>query len=74
MQNEQNILSQVQYRQKVPIHTIAFNCQDQTANQFLFDLAKQSGGRFHAFNYTHDSESPLDLPEVVYFRLLFFQN
>ena len=32
---------------KVPIHTISFNCSDREANQFLCDLAKESGGRFH---------------------------
>ena len=65
MQNERNILSRVQYRQSVPIHTIAFNCQDPTANQFLFDLAKQTGGRFHAFNYGPDHESSIDAPQVI---------
>ncbi|CAF3336880.1 unnamed protein product [Rotaria sp. Silwood1] len=62
-QNERHILSQVEYRQKLPIHTIAFNCQDQTANQFLFDLAKKTGGRFHAFNYGLESESSIEIPE-----------
>ncbi|CAF1439450.1 unnamed protein product [Rotaria magnacalcarata] len=62
-QNERHILSQVQYRQTLPIHTIAFNCQDQTANQFLFDLAKQTGGRFHAFNYGDENESSIEIPE-----------
>ncbi|CAF0922263.1 unnamed protein product [Rotaria sordida] len=62
-QNERHILSQVQYRQKLPIHTIAFNCQDSTANQFLFDLAKQTGGRFHAFNYGFENELSIEIPE-----------
>ncbi|CAF4882206.1 unnamed protein product, partial [Rotaria socialis] len=62
-QNERHILSQVQYRQTLPIHTIAFNCQDQTANQFLFDLAKQTGGRFHAFNYGDENEASIEIPE-----------
>lgn len=62
--NERYILSQVQYRQVIPIHTIAFNCQDQTANQFLFDLAKQTGGRFHAFNYGLENIPSIEIPEV----------
>lgn len=66
-QNERHILSQVQYRQVVPIHTIAFNCQDHAANQFLFDLSKQSGGRFHAFNYGFEENIRVDLPEVKSF-------
>ncbi|CAF3863314.1 unnamed protein product, partial [Adineta steineri] len=62
-QSERHILSQVQYRQKVPIHTIAFNCQDHVANQFLIDLSKQTGGRFHAFNYGLDNEGTPEIPE-----------
>jgi hypothetical protein len=65
-QNERYILSQVQYRQMTPIHTIAFNCQDQNANQFLFDLAKTTGGRFHAFNYGPESSSSIEVPEVSF--------
>ncbi|CAF1389296.1 unnamed protein product [Adineta ricciae] len=62
-QSERHILSQVQYRQKVPIHTIAFNCQDQIANQFLIDLSKQTGGRFHSFNYGLGDEPSREIPE-----------
>jgi hypothetical protein len=69
-QNERYILSQVQYRQIIPIHTIAFNCQDQNANQFLFDLAKITGGRFHAFNYGLEGSSSIEIPEVEFFFLL----
>ena len=68
VQNERHILSQVQYRQTIPVHTIAFNCQDATANQFLFDLSKQTGGRFHAFNYGYETRSSIELSEV---RVLF---
>ncbi len=41
---------------KVPIHTISFNCSDREANEFLCELAKESGGRFHYW-----SENGLDL-------------
>lgn len=67
LQSERHILSQVQYRQMLPIHTIAFNCQDQTANQFLYDLAKQTGGRFHAFNYGFEKPTAVEIPEVISF-------
>ncbi len=53
----------------IPIHTIAFNCQDQNANQFLFDLAKHTGGRFHAFNYGLENSSSIEIPEVKYFHI-----
>ena len=59
-------MSQVQYRQMLPIHTIAFNCHDQTANQFLYDLAKQTGGRFHAFNYGFEKPTTVEIPEVKF--------
>nr|CAB3267658.1 von Willebrand factor A domain-containing protein 3A [Phallusia mammillata] len=32
---------------KIPVHTISFNCDDRTANDFLKKLAATSGGRFH---------------------------
>uniref|UniRef100_A0A8B9GK69 VWFA domain-containing protein n=1 Tax=Astyanax mexicanus TaxID=7994 RepID=A0A8B9GK69_ASTMX len=31
----------------ITIHTIAFNCQDRTAKEFLRKLAHKTGGRFH---------------------------
>jgi len=46
----------------VPIHTISFNCNDREANEFLYELAKESGGRFHY--YSQDGcEIDLDGPE-----------
>lgn len=48
----------------MPIHTIAFNCQDQLANQFLIDLSRQTGGRFHAYNYGPNADGPTEIPEV----------
>lgn len=63
-QSERHILSQVQHCRSVAIHTIAFNCQDEAANQFLFDLARQSGGRFHAFNYGLAIAASLEIHEV----------
>ncbi|CAF3829504.1 unnamed protein product [Rotaria magnacalcarata] len=62
-QNERHILSQVQYRQTVPIHTIAFNCNDQAANRFLIDLAKQTGGRFHTFSCGFEKQAAIEIPE-----------
>ncbi|XP_072415869.1 von Willebrand factor A domain-containing protein 3A isoform X2 [Chiloscyllium punctatum] len=44
------ILKETQQMNKgrgVKIHTISFNCMDNTANEFLKKLAAQTGGRFH---------------------------
>ncbi|CAF1024066.1 unnamed protein product, partial [Didymodactylos carnosus] len=68
-QSERHILSQVQYRHSIPVHTIAFNCQDLDANQFLYNLSKQTGGRFHAFNYGFINHS-IELPESEDISLL----
>ena len=40
-----SILAQVQLLNPVPIHTISFNCADTEANQFLCQLAAETGGR-----------------------------
>lgn len=40
-----SILAQVQLLNAVPIHTISFNCADTEANQFLCQLAAETGGR-----------------------------
>lgn len=49
-QQPKSILAQVQLHPRVPIHTISFNCSDREANQFLCDLARESGGRFHYYS------------------------
>ncbi|XP_066919600.1 von Willebrand factor A domain-containing protein 3B-like [Clytia hemisphaerica] len=52
------ILSQV--NDKIPIHTISFNCTDTEANQFLFDLSQKTKGRYHCYSEvsTKDSMPP----------------
>ncbi len=55
-----SIIAQVQLHPRIPIHTISFNCSDRDANQFLFDLARDSGGRFHFWS---ESGSDRDGPE-----------
>ena len=35
---------------QVPVHTISFNCADKEANEFLYQLAKETGGRYHYYN------------------------
>ena len=40
-----SILAQVQLLNPVPIHAISFNCADTEANQFLCQLAAETGGR-----------------------------
>jgi hypothetical protein len=44
----------------VPVHSISFNCNDKEANEFLFDLAKATGGRYHYFS---EKGKDLDQPE-----------
>ncbi|KAJ8351781.1 hypothetical protein SKAU_G00232570 [Synaphobranchus kaupii] len=43
------ILEQVQLCPTVPVHTISFNCKDPEANHFLYQLAQETGGRYHCF-------------------------
>lgn len=59
-QPPQAILAQVQMRPSVPIHTIAFNCNDEEANNFLYQLASLTGGRYH---YYMDSDYNIQPPE-----------
>ena len=49
-QPPKSILAQVQLHPQVPIHTISFNCADREANEFLCQLAKDTGGRFHYYS------------------------
>ncbi|KAL3878601.1 hypothetical protein ACJMK2_030937 [Sinanodonta woodiana] len=61
-QPPRSIIAQVQMKRNVPVHTISFNCNDQEANQFLNNLAKATGGRYHYFsqkgrNYDNVPES-----------------
>ncbi|PVD34305.1 hypothetical protein C0Q70_05576 [Pomacea canaliculata] len=46
----------VQMQKKVPIHTISFNCDDTEANQFLYDLAQATEGRYHYFSEKGSSD------------------
>ena len=46
---------------RVPIHTISFNCSDSEANQFLYDLAQTTDGRYHIFA---DRGNPVGQSEV----------
>ena len=45
---------------RVPIHTISFNCNDHEANQFLYDLAQATEGRYHYFS---EGGVPVDQPD-----------
>ena len=59
MQPPKSIIAQVHMKKYIPIHTISFNCDDREANQFLFDLAEATSGRYHYFN---DQGKPQDQP------------
>lgn len=58
------VLSQIKLRKPVPIHTIAFNCNDAEANEFLHKLALDSGGRYHCYT-THGGVGTGPLPYEV---------
>lgn len=49
-QPSETILSQMQRIPSIPIHTIAFNCNDSEANCFLTKLAALTGGRYHYYS------------------------
>ncbi|XP_055492408.1 von Willebrand factor A domain-containing protein 3B-like [Leucoraja erinacea] len=49
-QHPQSIFAQVLLAHPVPIHSVAFNCNDVEANKFLYDLSEKTGGRFHSYN------------------------
>ncbi|KAL4230601.1 Von Willebrand factor A [Mactra antiquata] len=49
-QPPKSIIAQVQMQHSVPVHTISFNCNDSDANQFMYDLARATGGRYHYFS------------------------
>ncbi|XP_078402244.1 von Willebrand factor A domain-containing protein 3B-like [Cetorhinus maximus] len=49
-QPPETIFAQVQLVRLVPIHSIAFNCDDVEANEFLYELSEKTGGRFHSYN------------------------
>jgi len=41
-------------KSSVVIHTISFNCENDGANQFLKDLSKMTGGRYHKVCHDYD--------------------
>ncbi|KAG9492315.1 hypothetical protein GDO78_000694 [Eleutherodactylus coqui] len=53
------ILDQVNILNQIPIHTISFNCNDNEANSFLYELSNKTGGRFHTYSsYVKDPDAP----------------
>ena len=61
VQPPKSIIAQVQMQNLVPIHTISFNCNDKDANQFLYDLAQATEGRYHYFS---ENCSPVEQPDA----------
>ena len=57
-QPPRQILAQVHLNTKVPINVISFNCNDEEANLFLSQLAKETGGRYHYYNESDWSADP----------------
>lgn len=67
VQPPRTIIAQVQMQKRVPVHTISFNCHDSDANQFLYDLAQATEGRYHYFS---DNGTPPDQPDAWEVRSL----
>lgn len=59
------VIDQVKVFQEIPIYTISFNYNDETANGFLKELASLTGGEFHC--YSSGFKDPC-LPEPVQVR------
>ncbi|XP_075053819.1 von Willebrand factor A domain-containing protein 3B [Mixophyes fleayi] len=58
-QPTETILAEVNILKQIPVHTIAFNCDDTEANRFLYQLSSKTGGRFHSYNsYLKDPDAP----------------
>ncbi|XP_043927748.1 von Willebrand factor A domain-containing protein 3B [Protopterus annectens] len=67
-QPPKTILAHVQLQQPVPLHTISFNCSDMEANRFLYELSRETGGRFHSYSSnmnTTDAPQPY-MSEDIY--------
>lgn len=74
-QPPKSVIAQVQMQNRIPIHTISFNCNDVTANQFLCELASVTRGRFHYFNETGidmDVPNKYEVKQKVDVLLLFY--
>lgn len=53
------VLAQLHQHRRVPVHTISFNCNDITANRFLHELARATGGQFYYYHIQlKDPETP----------------
>ncbi|XP_056411889.1 von Willebrand factor A domain-containing protein 3B isoform X2 [Hyla sarda] len=53
------IIDQVNVLNRIPIHTISFNCDDTEANSFLYKLSGKTGGRYHTYSsYLLDPDAP----------------
>ncbi|XP_046854173.1 von Willebrand factor A domain-containing protein 3B-like isoform X2 [Xenia sp. Carnegie-2017] len=64
------ILAQIHLRDPIPIHTISFNCSDETANEFLRKLSEQTRARFHYFSEDEDAEDCVKTYESEDIRLI----
>ncbi|XP_069748600.1 LOW QUALITY PROTEIN: von Willebrand factor A domain-containing protein 3B-like [Narcine bancroftii] len=66
-QSPQAIFAQVLLVHPVPIHSIAFNCDDVEANKFLYQLSEKTDGRFHSYSCDiRGSSNPPPFSEDVY--------
>ena len=62
----------MQLNNRIPIHTVSFNCSDPEANEFLLELSQQSGGRFHYFSeIPNDPNAPKSWEVSAFFIVSF---
>ena len=52
------LIAQVKQPRQIPVHTISFNCDDREANEFLYQLAQETGGRFHYYSQNGGDPDP----------------
>eukprot|EP00794_Sanderia_malayensis_P007171 gene7171-7977_t len=61
------VLAQANLLNTVPVHAISFNCADAEANEFLFQMASETGGRFHYFSdeaFNNDGPRPYESEDL----------
>ncbi|XP_026563275.1 von Willebrand factor A domain-containing protein 3B [Pseudonaja textilis] len=70
-QHPNRILDELNHQRNIPVHTISFNCDDTAANQFLHELASNTGGRFHYYHICltdPDSPKPFECEDIYLVR------
>jgi hypothetical protein len=58
------VINQVKVFQTIPIYTISFSYNDETANGFLKELASLTGGEFHSYHFGYKNPIPQEAGQV----------